>query len=228
MMPTIPTCCYLRRSLLSLLFVCSSLMFLSCSGSDDEEGYPALITEFTMAYADGEGLLNHFITDAGRTYYVANEVKGLDANESARVLIGYSIEDNDESQTSQRAWIYTAKAIPILKDFIGKESPSHDPTGVESVWLGGRFINCHLRPKTQGGKQSWAYLTDSVSINAFGGNTYHLSLFHRQMDDQQAYSGDLYLSIPLDSIAAFNPSDSLSFTIVTYTGPLTWRFNNLN
>ena len=82
--------------------------------------------------------------------------------------------------------------------------------------------------KAFGGKQSWAYLTDSVSINAFGGNTYHLSLFHRQMDDQQAYSGDLYLSIPLDSIAAFNPSDSLSFTIVTYTGPLTWRFNNLN
>ena len=224
-MPTSYTSCCLHRSLLSLLFVCSSLMFLSCSSSDDEEGYPALITEFTMAYADSEGMLNHFITDAGITYHAANEVKGLDANEVARVLIGYSIEDNDGSQTSPRAWIYTAKAIPVLNDYIGKESPSHDPTGVESVWLGGRFINCHLRPKTQGGKQSWAYLTDSVGVNALGGNTYHLSLFHRQMEDQQAYSGDLYLCIPLDSIATFNPSDSLSFTIVTYTSSLTWRFN---
>jgi hypothetical protein len=222
------SCCR-HRSLLSLLLVSAAMVFFACSGNDDEkERYPALITEFTMAYADSEGLLNHFITDAGHTYFAANEVKGMDANEVARVLIGYTVEDDNGSQTSPRAWIYTAKAIPVLTDYIGKESPSHDPTGVESVWRGGRYINCHLRPKTQGGKQSWAYLTDSVSKNAFGGNTYHLSLFHRQMDDQQAYSGDLYLSIPLDSIAAFNPSDSLSFTIVTYTGLLTWRFNSLN
>lgn len=197
--------------------------FASCS--NDEEYYPDLITEMAMAYGDAQGLLERFVTDSGKTYRVSNEIKGLEANETVRALIGYALyEDGDEI----RVQVYTAQVVPVLPNVTGKTVPQHDPINVESVWLGGGFINMHLLPKSQGEKQGWAFLRDSTRTNSLGGRTHHLSLHHQQLDDPLSYSRHLYLSIDLDSVASeLRPTDSITFVIQTFAGQKTWQFGNL-
>ena len=132
-----------RLQFLLMIFVAG---LISCS-NDDDTAYPSLITEMSMAYSNGQGLLSRFVTDSGRDYRASNDIKGMDANETVRALISY-VPDNDS-----QAKVYSAQVIPVLPDATDKEPVAHDPLGVESVWLGGGFINLHLLPKSQGQKQ---------------------------------------------------------------------------
>ena len=202
-----------------LLFV----LALGACSSEDGEIYPSLITEMAMARGNSEGLLASFTTDSGHTYQTSNKVSGLKNGELLRTLISYVVAEDGKAQ------VYKAVAVPVLKDIADVETPVHDPTGVESCWLGGRFVNLHLLPKTQGGKQGWAFLRDSVSANTLGGCTFHLSLYHSQLDDAEAYSNDFYACVALDSVAtAFDAADSIVFTVVSYAGAQQWHFGGLN
>lgn len=172
-----------------------------------------------MAYADAQGLLARIVNDAGQSYVVVNEVKGMKANETLRVLVGYVVEETG------RVRVYTAHSIPILADASKQEKRAYDPVGIESAWLGGGYLNLHLLPKTRGGKQAWAFLRDSTSTNSLGGTTYHLSLFHAQLQDSTAYSTHFYTCVSLDSIASsFADTDSLIFTVFTFGGPRQWQY----
>ena len=194
---------------------------VSCS-NDDDTSYPSLITEMAMAYANGQGLLSHFVTDSGRDCRVSNEIKGLDANETVRALISY-VPENDS-----QAKVYSAQVIPVLPDATDKEPVAHDPLGVESVWLGGGFINLHLLPKSQGQKQQWAFLRDSTCTNVLGGQNHHLSLYHLQGKDPMAYSRDVYLCVAIDSVAStWTAADSITFVVHSFNGPKTWNFGKL-
>ena len=202
-----------------LSFILLSLLvgLISC-GSDEDQSYPDLITEMAMAQANDEGLLASFVTDRGR---VNNTITGMEPNERLRALLGYV------PQSDGTADVYTAKSVPILPR-IHNETPRHDPIGIESVWMGGGFLNMHLLPKTQGEKQAWAFICDSTRQNPLGGTTHHLSLYHNQQEDVMAYSSHLYACLSLDSVAtSFTVADSIVFAVVTFNGLKTWQFGDL-
>lgn len=195
--------------------------FASCSNSDDDEVYPNLVTELCMAHADAQGTLSRIVTDSGGDYHITNEVTGLNAYQKIRALIGYVTEGNGQAK------VYTAQEVPLLPDASKNTARYQDPTGVESVWKGGGFINFHLLPKTKGAKQGWAFLRDSTTTNALGGQTHHLSLYHRQGNDPTSYSRELYLSLPIDSVATtLTAADSITFVVHTFQGPKSWHFGN--
>jgi hypothetical protein len=210
--------------LLLLTFVLGGIGLLE-SCSKDDESYPNLITEMGIAYSDAQGRMTRFLTDGGKAYQVLNEVMGMENNDTTRVLTGYVIE------SSTTARVYTAQAVPVLHNATTQElveGTYYDPTGVESAWTAGGFINLHLTPKTQGKKQAWAFKCDTTYTNTQGGQTYDLSLCHRQLEDPTAYTTDIYVSVDLDSVAtAFAPTDSLHFTVYTFNGPRTWHFGQL-
>lgn len=218
-----------RSHFCSLLFFFCFVPWLLVSCSEDEEdGYPSLITEMAMARANSEGLMASFTTDDGATYYVNNDIKGMEANSLLRVLISYLKTAAPDGAPAGNAFatVYNAKAVPILWNDTDAEQKFRDPTGIQSAWLSGGFINMHLTPKTQGGKQAWGFIQDSVSSNVLGTTTHHLSLYHRQLDDATAYTTDLYACIALDSIPALAPQDSICLTIKTFTSPAVWMFGN--
>lgn len=194
------------------------LSLTSCS-KDDDAAYPSLITEMVMAQADGAGQMASFTTDAGVAYTVENAISGMDSCSVVRCLCGYTVEDNG------RAHVYTARAVPVLSDLSHLRDLRRDPTGILSAWLSGGYVNLHLTPKTQGGRQAWGFLRDSSTVNAGGGTTYHLSLYHDQRDDPPAYSTDLYACIAMDSLAAapLTQADSLVLTVQTFKQPAVWQ-----
>lgn len=204
-------------SLLAIL--CSVFCCLvSCSGEDDAS-YPSLVTELVMAQADGRGCMASFTTDAGTTYTVENEIKGMKASSLLRALCSYLVID------ANYARVYQAQAVPILWNLTGNQTLPRDPTGIQSAWLAGGFVNMHLTPKTQGGQQAWGFMQDSVTANQRGGKTFHLALCHDQQSDMAAYSTEVYASISLDSLSATPTSlDSITLAVNTFQGTAVWRF----
>ena len=204
----------------TLFLIILAAGFVSCS--DDNTSYPSLISEMAMAYADGKGHLARIVTDSGRDCRVSNEMTGMDANESVRALISYVPEDNGMAK------VYSAQAVPVLSNVTDEKTVAQDPTGIESAWMGGGFINFHLLPKTQGKKQRWAFQCDSTRINVLGGETHHLSLYHQQQDDPVSYSYHLYVCVALDSVGTtLTAADSITFVVHTFDGPKTWHFGSL-
>ncbi len=208
--------------LLPLCLCVFATTLVSCSDDDDDEIYPSLITEMSVAYSDANGTMTRFTTDSGHSFLVSNKVSGMNESSALRALLSY-VDDGDA-----KARVYQARQVPVLSRFTGSTPPERDATGVLSGWIGGGYLNFHLLPMTKGGKQGWAYLCDSTTTNGSGGTTHHLSLVHDQLDDEAAYSSDFYISINLDSIAsAFLSTDSIAFTIYEDNGPQVWNFGNL-
>ncbi|MBP5770632.1 MAG: hypothetical protein J6W75_04645 [Bacteroidaceae bacterium] len=201
----------------SILFLLVPILFYACSSDEDSKPYPPLVTELAMAQADDQGQMASFFTDSGKSYLVSNEIKGMDANALMRCLIGFVEEEKGHAK------VYTAQVVPVLSDATNTKTKKRDPTGVASVWLGGGFVNLHLTPKTQGGKQAWGFLRDTLTQNILGGRTYYISLYHDLRDDAPAFTTDLYASISLDSIASpCSSNDSICLIIPTFEGVATW------
>ena len=195
-----------------------AMAITSCS--DDNEPYPSLITEMAMSSSDAKCIFSSFTTDDGHTFQITNPLKGPSPNVRWRFICGYVKEDE------QQARVYTFIKVPLLSDFSSYDNPRRDPTGLASIWKSRGYINLHLLPKTQGGKQAWGFLRDSAHVNGAGGTNYYLSLSHYQLDDAKAYTEDLFVGLDLDSVAVSRTaSDSLIFSLRTFEGTRSWTFN---
>ena len=203
----------------SLLLPFLFLLF-ACTSDNDDESYPSLVTEMVMAQANAQGQMVSFTTDDGQTYIVDNDIHGMTANSRIRCLCGYVTGEPGH------ATVYNAMTVLILARVPSNIAIKHHPTGIASAWLSGRYVNLHLTPKTQGGKQTWGFSTDSVTPNTLGGSTHHLSLYHDQNDDATSYTSDLYAAISLDSITAtpLTPFDSIRLSVTTFNGIAFWQF----
>lgn len=202
-----------------------SAALVSCS-KDEDESYPPLITEMAMARADDGGIMASFTTDDGVIHHVNNTIKGMKPNSRIRALISYITTDApaDAPVENTFATVYSAKEAPVLWDWSDANPQHRDPTGIQSAWLSGGYINLHLTPKTQGGKQAWGFSQDSVTTNAQGASTHHISLYHDQLGDATSYTTDLYACIHPDSIPRCTIGDSIRLSINTFQGLCTWQF----
>jgi len=202
------------------LLLCLLGFFTLVSCSEDDESYPALITEMVMSSSDSQCLFTSFTTDDGRTFKISNSVKGPSANVRWRFLCGY-VKDDETT-----AHVYTFIRVPLLPDYAKVKNPRHDATGFASIWKAGGYINLHLLPMTQGGQQGWGFFCDSTHINDIGGTNYFVSLIHYQLNDVKAYTEELFVSLDLDSISTTrSAADSLIFRMNTLDGWRSWLFN---
>ncbi|MCD8266287.1 MAG: hypothetical protein LUC33_03940 [Prevotellaceae bacterium] len=166
------------------LAVVMALFLASCN--DEEESFPSLITEMADGMTDGSGTLTTIITDGDEQYSLTNPQTGYVPNALYRLLCGYTVE-------GQAATLYTLEGVRILRD--STSVAQRDPLTIVSAWQTSRYLNLHLSVKTQGGTHCFGYITDSIV-----GEHLYLSLHHNQNQDPEAYSTDVYASIPLDSL----------------------------
>ena len=199
--------------------LCFLMFFVVVSCSKDDEAYPALITELVMSTSDAQGVFTTFTTDDGCTYQISNTVKGPSPNVRWRFVCGYVKDD----ETTAR--VYTFIRVPLLPDYTQMENRRRDATNIASVWKGGGYINLHLLPLTQGAQQAWGFIRDSIKTNDAGGSDYFISLSHYQLNDMEAYTTDLFVSLDLDSVATTRYAiDSIFFSVKTYDGIRSWSF----
>ncbi len=187
-------------------------LFSLCIACEEErETYPSIVTEMADAHVNSKGTLYMIETDKGTQYTLTNPQTGFKADRIYRTLSGFVPEADG------RATLYQMSGAYLLRDSsaVGR----HDATGVLSAWRAGRYINLHLKPKTQGGTQYWGFTLD----HATPGHA-RISLHHSQNGDAPSYSEEIYASIPVDSIPGTAAGDTLTLTVQTYDGPKTWTF----
>lgn len=194
-----------RSNLLILALICLA----SCSNNEDDT-YPSIITELADLYTNDQGVMEKFITDAGITFQITNSKGDLAPKAMYRILCGYVPSGNS-------ATIYQAQSIYYLRD--STAIAKTDPTGVKSAWRAGKYINMYLSPLTQGGRQYWGFITDSIK----NGHAW-VSLYHNQNNDPLSYTQPTYASIPVDSIKDIQEGDDITLCINTFNGPQTWDF----
>ncbi|MCD8318632.1 MAG: hypothetical protein LUC45_07260 [Paraprevotella sp.] len=164
-----------------------------------------------------------FTTDGGTTYRLSSPLQGLQPNAFYRIICSYALT-GEISDAYPVAKIYTAESVNLLK-LTEENAEADDPTAVTSIWIGGKYLNMQLTPKTQGGTQSWGYRVDYVGRTSSGKAYYHLSLYHRQPNDPYSYSTTVYASLPLTDVDSIQKGDSIAFTVLTFSGRKTWRFS---
>lgn len=193
----------------SYLLILGLICLVSCKNNDDDT-YPNIITEMADLYTNDDGEMEKFTTDAGVTYQITNGKGDLQPRALYRILCGYVPSGNS-------ATLYQLQSVYYLKDstVIAKTAP----TGVKSAWRAGKYINMYLSPLTQGGKQYWGFITDSIK----GGHAW-VSLHHNQNADPLSYTQPTYASLPVDSIKGIQAGDSITLRINTFNGTQTWNF----
>lgn len=186
--------------LLPFVFSLLSYVLLSCSEDKDDSPYPNIITEMADCPTNGDGTMVKIVLDDDTELPLSNPQTGLKPNVTYRALAGFALNNG-------KVRLYSLKAAALLRD--STSVACCDPANVTSLWRTRRYINLHLMPKTQGGEQSWGFITDSIV-----GNRAYLRLHHRQGTDPTSYSTDVYASLPLALVDA----DTITLRIRTFSG----------
>ncbi len=191
--------------LLSFVFSLLPFVLLSCSDDKDDGPYPSIVSEMADCPTNSEGTMVKIVLDNDAELPLSNPQTGLKPNVTYRALAGYTLDDG-------KAMLYSLKPATLLRD--STSVAQCDPVNVASLWRTHRYINLHLLPKTQGGEQSWGFITDSIV-----GNHAYLRLHHRQGTDPTSYSTDVYASLPLKLLEA----NQYTIRINTFSGTKGWE-----
>lgn len=191
--------------LLSFVFSLLPFVLLSCSDDNDDAPYPSIITEMADCPTNSDGTMVKIVLDDDTELPLSNPQTGLKPNVTYRALAGFALDNG-------KVRLYSLKSAALLRD--STSVTQCDPVNVTSIWRTRRYINLHLLPKTQGGEQSWGFITDSIV-----GNRAYLRLHHRQGTDPTSYSTDVYASLPLKLLEA----NQFTIRINTFSGTKEWE-----
>ena len=169
---------------------------------EDEYVYPNVITTFINAATDESGTLQKLITDKGESLQILNR-EGLDGLTPDSIYRSVSIyepkESADEGQAT--ALLYSCQLIiavkPVTVDKLPEATAKTDPLDIQSVWKSGNYINLILLPMAKEKSHIFHFIDEGISNNGDGSRTLHLTLYHNQNGDYEAFTRKSYLSIPL-------------------------------
>ncbi len=215
----------LKNIYLFLIF----LSFLSCKEEEDSYVYPSVKLEFMSAQTDSSGKIVSLKTDKDTTYQVENDRTNskLDANLLQRIVCYYSTLSKATATQNATAEIYSLiKAVsPTPAKLATGAVMKTDPVGIQSVWLSGDYINLTLQIKLQSQAHLFHFIETGVTQSG-GLPSIHLTLYHDNAGDVEAYTKIAYLSVPLAKYIQQYPNGfTVSFSINTYMeGVKTYTF----
>ena len=186
------------RILLSAFFC---LLFLGpCK--EDEYVYPNVISTFIDVTTDADGTLQDLITDKGETLQILNRdgLDGLTPDSTYRTVSIYEPKEMN-AQGNATALLYSCQLIiavkPVTVDKLPDGIAKTDPLDIQSVWKSGNYLNLILLPMAKEKSHIFHFMEDGITDNEDGSRTLHLTLYHNQNGDYEAFTRKSYLSIPL-------------------------------
>lgn len=188
-----------RVPLLLSTFFC--LLFLGAC-KEDEYVYPNVISTFIDVTTDTSGTLQDLITDKGETLQILNRegLDGLTPDSTYRTVSIYEPKETD-TQENATALLYSCQLIIAVKPVTANKLPDGiaktDPLNIQSVWKSGNYLNLILLPMAKEKSHIFHFIEDGITDNEDGSRTLHLTLYHNQNGDYEAFTRKSYLSIPL-------------------------------
>ncbi len=173
----------------------------ACTVDDYESGdsrYSYMRAEFGMIHTSESGKTDYLLTDNGDS--VAFDGLGkvswaAGADSMYRALVYYDVSTS---------WFFSAKQVFVVtpaKPTPGK-SASTDPLTIESVWVGGGFLNIGFAVKTGksdsiASRQQLGLMLEGSTMSQDGRRILNIRLLHDQHNMPEYYTVRGYMSMPL-------------------------------
>lgn len=203
----------MKRTALCLL---ATTVLLGTACSDDEKPLPNIQTMLADMTPDANGQVSELTLDDGGVKTLAKPLKGLKADSTYRIWAVYEV------QTSTRvSLIGCTPVLTAAPKTYAADKVHTDALSVVSCWQGASYINLHIGIKgTNTGKHYFGFNRGELTDNGNGTRTLHITLLHNQHGDPAYYTTEMYLSMPLKSLAGMlRPStDSVSVSVNTFRG----------
>lgn len=125
---------------------------------------------------------------------------GLTSDSTYRTVSIYEPKEMN-AQGNATALLYSCQLIiavkPVTVDKLPDGIAKTDPLGIQSVWKSGNYLNLILLPMAKEKSHIFHFIEDGITDNEDGSRTLHLTLYHNQNGDYEAFTRKSYLSVPL-------------------------------
>lgn len=125
---------------------------------------------------------------------------GLTPDSTYRTVSIYEPKEMN-AQGNATALLYSCQLIiavkPVTVDKLPDGIAKTDPLDIQSVWKSGNYLNLILLPMAKEKSHIFHFMEDGITDNEDGSRTLHLTLYHNQNGDYEAFTRKSYLSIPL-------------------------------
>ena len=203
----------MKRTALCLL---ATTILLGTACSDDEKPLPNIQTMLADMTPDANGQVSELTLDDGGVKTLAKPLKGLKADSTYRIWAVYEVQ-----APTRISLIGCTPVLAAAPKAYAADKVRTDALSVVSCWQGASYVNLHIGIKgTSTGKHYFGFNRGELTDNGNGTRTLHITLLHDQHGDPAYYTTEMYLSMPLKSLAGMlRPStDSVSVSVNTFRG----------
>lgn len=215
----------MKQLIVVVLLFCTFL----CEGCKEEDYvYPSVVTEFIGAQTDNNGTISQLITDNGTIYSVLQRdgLGGLVADTLYRTISIYEpiTQENSEGNIAQLyscQLVLSVNPLPV-SDFKGNIKT--DPVDIQSIWLSGEYLNMILLVQYKELSHLYHFVDEGITSDQSETQTLNLRLFHDRNNDYEAFTKQVYLSVPLKNyLQLLRKGDKIRFNLNTYKEGKTYR-----
>ena len=99
-----------------------------------------------------------------------------------------------------------------------------DPVDIQSIWLSGNYVNMILLVQYKDQTHAYHFIDEGFTANEDGTRTLNLRLYHDRKNDYEAFTKQVYLSVPLKKyLQSLQKGDKIRFYLNTYKEQETYR-----
>ena len=162
--------------------------FISCKEEDEVE---TMLSGFMTGYTDSDGYISVLNDDMGHQYMVSDETEKFTPDTLLRMVVAIELVENNSARILQKVFpiAYKAPEDSVINDSLRVK----DPVQIESIYIGGGFLNLNLGVKVQ--KEGTKHKIGYTHLDTPGKLSF--TIYHNAYGDGQVYTKHAYLSIPL-------------------------------
>ena len=198
-----------------------------CEGCKEEDYvYPSVVTEFIGAQTNNDGTISQLVADDGTIYSVLQRdgLGGLVADTLYRTISIYEpiTQENGKGNVAQ---LYSCQlSVNPLPASDFKGNIKTDPVDIQSIWLSGEYLNMILLVQYKELSHLYHFVDEGITSDQSGTQTLNLRLFHDRNNDYEAFTKQVYLSVPLKNyLQLLRKGDKIRFNLNTYKEGETYR-----
>lgn len=200
-----------------------------CEGCKEEDYvYPSVVTEFIGAQTNNDGTISQLVADDGTIYSVLQRdgLGGLVADTLYRTISIYEpiTQENSKGNVAQLYSCQLVLSVNPLPASDFKGNIKTDPVDIQSIWLSGEYLNMILLVQYKELSHLYHFVDEGITSDQSGTQTLNLRLFHDRNNDYEAFTKQVYLSVPLKNyLQLLRKGDKIRFNLNTYKEGETYR-----
>ena len=177
-------------SILLILAVALTPVLISCD--DENEPIETMFSGFMTGYTDTEGYISVLNDDFGKQYMVSEKSDKLEPDTLYRLVASVALDENLTARILQAvpAISYRAPEDAFIVDSLRVK----DPVQIQSLYIGGGYLNIHLGIKVakEGSLHRLFY------THVYSPGKLKFTIYHNAYNDKPVYTKNAYMSIPLN------------------------------